>query len=203
MKSENRQKIPRLSDIPADQVTPVVLTLLEICHQQAEQIQALRDEIARLKGQKPRPEIKPSKLESGEKGEKKQRKRGRRGKRKKTRELAIHEVVCVRPKGLPEGSRFKGYQDYTVQDLRIEAHNTRFRLERWETPSGDHMVGKLPLGIGEGHFGPTLRAYILHQYHHAHVTQPLLLEQLQEWGVDISAGRLSAIITEGKEAFHA
>ena len=53
------------------------------------------------------------------------------------------------------------------------------------------------------HFGPTLIAYILHQYHHAHVTQPLLLEQLREWGVDISAGQISAIITQDKEGFHA
>jgi len=203
MKSENRPKVPRLSDIPADQVTPAVLTLLEICRQQAEQIQALRDEIARLKGQKPRPEIKPSKLESGEPGEKKRRKRGRRGKRKKTKKLAIHEVVRVRPEGLPEGSRFKGYQEYTVQDVRIEVHNTRFLLERWETPWGDCRIGQLPTEMREGHFGPTLRAYILQQYYHAHVTQPLLLEELREWGIDISAGQLSAIITEGKEDFHA
>jgi hypothetical protein len=57
--------------------------------------------------------------------------------------------------------------------------------------------------LGGGHYGPTLIAYILHQYHHAHVTQPLLLEQLGEWGVDMSAGQLSTIITQGKEDFHA
>jgi hypothetical protein len=44
---------------------------------------------------------------------------------------------------------------------------------------------------------------VAHQYHHANVTQPLLLEQLREWGIDISAGQLNAIITEGKELFHA
>ena len=30
-----------------------------------------------------------------------------------------------------------------------------------------------------------------HQHHHQRVTQPLLLEQLRQWGVDISAGQLS------------
>gem|GEM_PF-6563047 len=34
---------------------------------------------------------------------------------------------------------------------------------------------------------------ILYQHNHCHVTQPLLLEQLWEWGVDISAGQLSRI----------
>ena len=52
------------------------------------------------------------------------------------------------------------------------------------------------------HFGPDLICYILHQYHHQHVTQPLLLEQLHQLGIDISAGELSRILTEGKDAFH-
>jgi hypothetical protein len=34
------------------------------------------------------------------------------------------------------------------------------------------------------------------------MTQPLLLEQLQEWGVDISAGQIERIVSEGKERFH-
>ena len=34
------------------------------------------------------------------------------------------------------------------------------------------------------------------------MTQPLLLEQLHQLGIDISAGELSRILTEGKDAFH-
>jgi hypothetical protein len=204
MDSVDTRKLPQISDFTADQVTPTVLMLLEFCHFQQEQIQALRDEVARLKGQKPKPNIKPSKLENGEKGTDKQKgKCGRQGKRKKTRELEIHEVVCIAPEAVPEGSRFKGYEDFTVQDIRIEGHNTRYRMERWETLDGKRLVGKLPPEVGEAHFGPTLRSFILYQYHHAHVTQPLILEQLREWGVDISAGQISAILTEDKEAFHA
>ena len=44
--------------------------------------------------------------------------------------------------------------------------------------------------------------FILHEYHHQHVTRPLLLEQLLELGIDISAGQLSRILTEKKEPFH-
>jgi len=196
-------KIPKLTDLPADQVTPVVLTLLEICHHQQEQIQQLRDEIARLKGEKPKPKIRPSTLEAPPRGKKKGTRPKKRRKRRKTRELTVHETVCIPPEEVPEGSRFKGYEDFTVQDIQIELHNTRFRLERWETPSGERLVGKLPAELSKRHYGPTLIAYILHQHHHAHVTQPLLLEQLREWGVDLSAGQLSAIITRGKEDFHA
>ena len=52
-------------------MTPAVVLLLERCHWQQEQIQALRDELAQLKGQKPKPVIKPSALE-GERSGKKQ-----------------------------------------------------------------------------------------------------------------------------------
>ena len=176
---------------------------MEICHHQQEQIQQLRDEIARLKGEKAKPKIKPSRLESPRREKKKGDRPKKRPKRGKTRELTIHETVRIPPEELPEGSRFKGYEDFTVQDIRIELHNTRFRLERWETPSGERRVGTLPAELGKRHYGPTVISYVLHQYHHAHVTQPLLLEQLRQWGVDISAGQLSAIITEGKENFHA
>jgi len=196
-------KLPQVADLPSDQVTPLVLKLLEICHTQKEKIQQLRDEIARLKGEKPKPKIRPSTLEKPPRGKKKKKRPKKRRKRRKTRELPIHKTVSVRPEEVPEGSRFKGYEDFTVQDIRIELHNTRFRLERWETPSGERLVGKLPAELSGRHFGPTLIAYILHQYHHAHVTQPLLLEQLREWGIDISAGQISAIITEVKEDFHA
>lgn len=196
-------KVPKVSDLPPDQITPLVVDLLEIIHRQQEQLQHLRDEVARLKGEKPRPKIRPSALEKPSRGEKKGKRPKKRHKRNKTRELTIHETVNIAPESLPEGSRFKGYEDFTVQDIQIELHNTRFRLERWKTPSGERLVGKLPDELNGRHFGPTLIAYILHQYHHAHVTQPLLLEQMLEWGVDISAGQLSAIITAGKEAFHA
>ncbi len=47
-----------------------------------------------------------------------------------------------------------------------------------------------------------LITYILHQYYHAHVTQPLILEQLVEFGVIISAGQVNRIITEKKYQFH-
>ena len=201
MSSSDRIKVPKISDFPPEEVTPAVLILLEICHYQHEQIQELRDEIARLKGQNPRPKIKPSALLSGKK--KRRAKPKRCGKRNKTRHLEIHQTVILAPPEIPAGSRFKGYEDFTVQDIRIELHNTRYRLQRWHTPSGERLMGKLPTEVGGAHFGPILRALIVYLYHHAHVTQPLILELVREWDIDISAGHLNTIITEDKDAYHA
>jgi hypothetical protein len=44
---------------------------------------------------------------------------------------------------------------------------------------------------------------VLYQHHHCHVTQPLLHEQLREWGIDISIGQIDALLQKGKERFHA
>ena len=55
------------STIPEDEKTPLVLQLLAVIEQQAEQIQQLKDEIARLKNHPRKPDIKPSSLEKKKK----------------------------------------------------------------------------------------------------------------------------------------
>ncbi len=196
--------IPKLPDVPEEQRTEVVCSLLEIIRTQQDAIQQLRDEIARLKGQKPKPTIKPSKLEQGLHNDQKDAGTGKRPgslKKSKTEALQIHETKKIRPEGIPPGSRFKGYQDYVVQDILIKLHNTNYRLESWQTPANEYLIGKLPEEV-RSHFGGMLITYILHQYYHAHVTQPLILEQLVEFGVIISAGQVNRIITEKKYQFH-
>jgi len=171
--------------------------------QQAELIQQLKDEISRLKGQKPKPKIRPSKLEKGRNKKKKASSGKRPGsqKREKTADLVIHKEVAVPPDSIPPGSIFKGYQPYVVQGIKILPYNVCYLLERWQMPDGKNIVGKLPSHV-QGHYDFQLKSHILYQYNHCQVTQPLLLEQLWEWGVDISAGQLNRILTEDKDLFH-
>ena len=89
-----------------------------------------------------------------------------------------------------------------IQELRIETQNTRYRLTRWVTPGGHTLTGELPNELNGRHYAPHLLSYILYQHHHCHVTQPLLLEQLREWGVDLSAGEINRLLSEGKNSFH-
>jgi hypothetical protein len=198
----------RIPKIPEEEKSPIVSQLLEIIEeqfvtvqQQAELIQYLKDEIARLKGQKPKPKIRPSQLEKPKKKKSSSGKRPGSFKRIKTPDIVIHEEIPVPPEFIPPGSTFKEYQKYTVQGIKITPHNIRYLLERWETPDGDYIVGQLPPHV-QGHYSFELKGHILYQYHQCHVTQPLLLEQLWEWGVDISSGQLNRILTEDKDIFH-
>ena len=192
----------RFPKIPDDQITPIVAELLELIQLQMDEIQFLRDEIARLKGQKPRPNIKASRLEKTSQGNQ-VKKRKRRPKKSKTKKIEIHEVVSIKPGNLPEGSKLKDHQEYIVQDIVLGSWNTCYRRQRWQTPSGEYVLGQLPEHVKGSHFGSTLTAFILYQYYGCHVTQPLIKEQLHELGVDISTGQINNIIINNKDRFHA
>src|ERR687895_776277 len=85
---------------------------------------------------------------------------GWRRKRSKTELLEIPEERVIAPEAIPAGSRFKGYEDSVVQGLIIRAHNTRYRLERWQTPAGETLLGELPEAVRGAAFSPELQGYI-------------------------------------------
>ncbi len=131
----------KLPDIPDSEQTPLVKGLLSIIEQLVDQnqklkeeVSILKDDIRVLKGEKKRPKFKPSKLEQKTNGETK--KKSKKKPRANKKELTTHVEYKIKPDNIPEGSRFKGYQDFTVQDLVIEPKNTCYRLEHWLTPEG-------------------------------------------------------------------
>jgi len=204
-----------LPPIPAQEMTPTVKLLLAIIEQQqitiaqlTERVDQLETEVARLKHLPPRPRIKPSALDKDPDDDdppptgRSTGKGKRPGSKKRRKRIRIQRTQTIAPEDLPPGSRLLGYQDYLVQDLLIEPCNTRYRLARYRTPDGRLLTGQLPSYLQGTHFGPTLQSFILYQYHHQRVTQPLLHQQLIEWGIDISSGQLNRIITEDKDQFH-
>ena len=166
MAQGQRTELPRLEDFPEEDRNSAVEVLLRICHDQqrqieeqehqlqmlceqnalqAEEIRQLKDEIAKLKGEKGRPNIKPSNLNKdnsdGSGSNRGQKTRGK-PRNKKTHKLKIHQERVLEPEDLPEGSKFKGYKVYTVQDIEINLRNTRYLRARYETPDGRTVICK-------------------------------------------------------------
>ena len=179
----------------------LVLKLLEEMAELRRTVAAQRDEIARLKGGSGRPNIKPSGMEkatepkpAGGSGEQRRRRGETRSK------LVIHAEETVKVVVPPQGSRFKGYTSYVVQDLVIRPYVTHFRCERWQSPDDKVITAPLPSGVS-GHFGPELRRFVLAQYHQGQVTVPRLLALLQALGIVISKRQLMRLLIADQDCF--
>ncbi len=157
-----------------------------------------RDEIARLKGLKGRPTIKPSGMDKGTDPPKPLSKGKRRFRGKVTPRVSIEDqIVKV---AVPEGSRFKGHEPFLVQDLVISARATCYQRERWITPDGQTILAALPEGV-DGHFGPELHRFVLMQYHQGQTTLPRLAMLLRSVGVAISKRQLQRLLTDKQADF--
>jgi hypothetical protein len=189
---------PDIDGLPPAELKQLLLQLLEENAEQKRVIAEQREEIARLKGLKGRPSIKPpSGMENGT-APKPDGRRVRRCRGKIVPRVKIEEQI-LKPE-VPEGSRFKGYEDFVVQDLEVRVRAIRYRRERWVTPDGQTVLAPLPLGVS-GHFGPELRRFVLMQYHQGQVTVPRLMALLQAIGVSISKRQVVRLLIAGQDEF--
>ncbi len=177
----------------------------------AEELEAAQAEIRRLKKLPAKPKMQASQLDKPQQSDEDQAKgKGKdKGKRpgsekaEKRKNLEIHEHRLVSAQGVPVGWTLKGYEAYVVQDLLIRANNISYDREVWVSPDGaKQLVASLPAHLHGKHFGETLQAYVLHQYYHSGVSQPLIHEGLSDHGVLISTGQISNLLTLNREAFH-
>jgi hypothetical protein len=157
--------------------------------------QALRDEVARLKGLPPRPPSRPSGMEKATGGTGTgtggRRSRRRRGAKRDLSAVTSEALVKAAP---PPGSRFKGYQDILVRELTLTAEVVRYRRERWLTPSGETLLAPLPAGIVGG-FGPGLRRFLLVAHAQGQVTAERLTALLTGIGIEISKRQVVRLLT--------
>jgi hypothetical protein len=201
-----------IQDEKARQLIGRLLNLIEdlsadLRDAQAE-IQHLRDENNRLKGEQGKPNIQASKtkpVRSDHSSEQERRKPKPREKRSKKASIQIHreQTVEVNPASLPADAEFKGHEDVVVQDIIFRADNVCFHKEKyWAASTGQTYLAELPRGY-EGQFGPGIKALSLTLYFGGGMSEPKLLELYAHVGVQISAGALSKLLIKDQAAFHA
>jgi hypothetical protein len=101
------ESLPDIDGLGLAELKPLLLQAYEKIAQQDALIAAPREELARLKGLKGRPQLKPSGMEKSTlECAKGKRKPGRRG--SKRSKLTIHQTKVIKPKNIEPGSRFKG-----------------------------------------------------------------------------------------------
>jgi hypothetical protein len=120
----------------------------------------LRAEIARLKGLKGLPRIKPKRHGEGRRTGHAEPAREAAGPRQVRPHVIVEDRIIEA--AAPAGSRFKGYESYQVQELLLSVLAVRYCREWWVTPDGQSTAAPLREGTRR-HFGPNLRRFVLMQ----------------------------------------
>jgi hypothetical protein len=189
----------------------ILLNLVEELKQEnmllREQVQELRNEVNRLKGEQGKPPIKPGKPGGGgdHSSEQERRRPKKRRRRRKAQQVEIdrEEKLQIERSELPEDAVFKGYEPVVIQDLVIKTDNVRFLKEKYYSPSlGRTYLAELPAGYC-GEFGPGLRSLVVTLYYAAEMTEPKIIEFLENMGIRISAGQVSNLLIKNQDDWHA
>src|SRR3954451_15909712 len=196
--------LPNLDTLSLDELKQLVVQLLVRVSALEEEIQRLRAENGRLKALPQKPKLAPGGMDkSTEPDRRAKTKQARRQRRKRQSGRRTPPVTEERTLVIeaPAGSRRRGFEPFTIQDLSLVPQVIRFRRERWVTPDGQEITAPLP-PEGTGHFGPGVVRFVLMQHVQGQVTVERLRAQLNGLGVRISKGQIVTILTANKDAFH-
>ena len=196
---------------------------------QESELQKLRDEINRLKGEQGKPNIKANKKKDGDISSEAERKEaeanakkdiengdGESGentdkKKKRQREPKLpkikidREQICPLDKtGLPDDLVFKYHEDVVIQDLIIITNNVKYRREVYYSPSNNLTYsGELPLEVrGKGEYGPGIRTLIPILKSEGNMSEKRIFGFFRNFGIEVSATYISQQWTGGYELFH-
>ncbi len=179
----------------------------ETIRQQKEEIQRLRDENNRLKGEQGKPDIRPKNQnrdfssERERKGRKGKRKR-RKGSKKEQVTIDRTEVCELDRSTLPADAEFKGHAEVTVQDLSRATDNVLFRKEIYYSKSENKTyTAQVPDGY-EGGYGPNIKAMVLMLKNACNMSESKILDFLHISKIIISAGTVSNMLIKDKEEYH-
>ena len=175
------------------------------------QVQELRDEINRLKGEQGKPKFEnknqkpPKSTDYSSEDERKNlqpKPNLGRGERNQKIKIDREEIVKVPREVLPADAVFKGYDEVIVQDIKIVTDNIRFKVELWYSASQKKTYrAERPEGY-RGEFGPNIRALIPILKYGCNVSEPAIHTFLDYFGILISPSTISRFLTKDLDMFH-
>jgi hypothetical protein len=196
-------------DPPTAEVLRRLLNHIELLTAELNELRAenqrLRDEIARLKGEKGKPTIQAnSSPKQGTPPEPRQQSRSRSGAgsgavppRKERIQIDREQVIPLDRSRLPADVEHRGYRDVVVQNLLFQTDTVRYRLERVSSKSTGRLYeAPLPAALRGQSFGSELQAFVLMLYFELRVPEEKILNVLQAQGLVISAGEISNILIQ-------
>ncbi|MBA3389236.1 MAG: transposase [Rubrobacter sp.] len=166
-----------------------------------EEVQRLRDENARLKGEHGTPTFRPKGPAAGgtdysSEQERRQPRDWQKGSKRDQIRVDRIERLTVDRATLPPDAEYKGLEPVVVQDLVLRTDNVRFDKEVWYSPSRQRSYrAALPAGY-VGEFGPGVKALALALAYGANASQGTLLEVFRQAGLVVSSGWLAALLSE-------
>lgn len=210
--------IDSIEDKKAVTIIKVLVNLVEMLAEEnaliREENQQLRDEINRLKGEHGKPDIRKqskggdgnntgnSNHSSEEDRNKRNGKNKNKGKGKKHINIDRRITIPLDKAGLPNDAQFKGYETRLLQDLKIVTDNIEFMLEVYYSPSlKKTFIAPLPTEYRGGEFGPGVKALVIALYRDSGMTEPAIERFLKTFGIHISHGKISSMLTEGHDIF--
>ena len=165
-------------------------------------VQEQKDEINRLKNMPKRPKFRPGggdpKSRSGKPGNSKEK--GGSSSNDDAIAKKVRQEIIVPALNVPQESRFKGYQEYAIQELEIISKDIIYRLEVWQAPDGTIIRAILPQEVQGSHFGPQLRA-LTHNLYSLGMTEPGLFEFVRAFDIKISEGQVHNILMSESEKY--
>ena len=223
------QEIAQLENSAGQTIVKRLLNLLErVVEDYAsleKEIQELRNEINRLKGEQGKPDIKANKKKDVDISSETERKEaeakangdrgdsplGPDGKKQRQRESKLQKIkidreqICPLDKeGLPNDLEFKGYEEVVVQNIIIKTDNVKYLREVYYSPSQrKSYLGELPKEVrDQGEFGSGVRALIPILKTEGNMSEKRILGFFQNFGVEISPAYISQQWTGGYGLFH-
>jgi hypothetical protein len=133
---------PEIAGLSNTELQQLVVQLMAEVAELKRLVADQREEIARLKGLKGRLQIKPSGMDEGTSPKPTGKRAARRGRRKLLPKVSVEGTILRAD--VPASARFKGYEDFVLQDLVLRARVIRYRRERWVTPDGRTVIAPLP-----------------------------------------------------------